>query len=137
MNIKVQYKGKRPTKGTPGSAGYDIYSAEDFTIYPDWNYKVFTGLHVSIPEGYFGLVKARSGLSFNYNIEVGAGVIDSDYTGEIKVKLYNFGVDPVGFKEGDRVAQILFLPVASVDWEEVDEFDDTARGDGGFGSTGR
>jgi dUTP pyrophosphatase len=91
---------------------------------------------MQLPVNYWGELKPRSGLAARHGLDVLAGVIDSDYTGEIKVSLINHGEDQVEIKKGDRIAQIIIQKYKS-DWMEVSEFDDTDRGSGGFGSTGK
>ena len=98
-----------------------------------------TGIAVAIPPGFAGLVLPRSGHARRHGIGVvnGPGLIDSGYRGEISVLLINHGEEAVGFGRGDRIAQLTIVPVPEVDWVEVDDLDETARGAGGFGSTGR
>ncbi|MGL4569040.1 MAG: dUTP diphosphatase [Fusobacteriaceae bacterium] len=134
MNLKI-LTGKL-TRGTEGAAGYDIYSSEDVIITHDRPVAVKTNLRIAIPQGYYGKVEARSGLSFNNHLETGAGIIDSDYRGEIKVKIINTGNIPVTLPAGSRIAQIIFMKHEVVEIEEVALLEETARGDNGFGSTG-
>lgn len=136
-----------PTRMTSGSAGYDIYSACDVTIPASrlceggtvevGRALVSTGLAVAIPPGVVGRVGSRSGLSVKQNIEAGAGWIDSDYRGELMVELKNLSSKPFQIFTGDRIAQLLLLKLADVELLEVDILDETVRGVGGFGSTGR
>lgn len=126
----------RPERATDGSAGYDICSNEDATIHPDASYQFQTGLHLGIPRDFVGLVEPRSGLSFKHKVENGAGVIDSDYRGEIKIHLYNHGKNPVHIKRGDRIAQLLIQRHETPKFVEVETLDNTERGVGGFGHTG-
>lgn len=128
-----------PTKGTEYSAGADLYSVECPTdIMPGETKKIGTGIAVEIPEGYAGLVFARSGLSCKSGLAPAnkVGVIDSDYRGEIFVFLHNHGDSPYTVRPGDRIAQIVFVPFASASFNEVDDLSETVRGEGGFGSTG-
>jgi dUTP pyrophosphatase len=135
--MKIEYTGDNiPVRSTDGSAGYDIKSTEEASIYPGTSHKFTTGLRIAIPEGYVGIVKARSGLSFNRYIEIGAGVIDSDYRGEIRVHLYNHGDTPVIIYPGDRIAQLLIQKHETPEFVYVNDINDTARGINGFGSTG-
>lgn len=100
---------------------------------------VGTGLHIAIPKGYVGIVKSRSGNAVKKWIEVGAGVIDADYRGEVKVLLHNDSDEDVVFNYGDRIAQLCIIKISEADVEPVmslDELGDTQRGEGGFGSTG-
>ena len=142
MEVKIKLlndKAKMPTRGSEKAAGYDLYSTTDATIMPHETVKVGTGLAIQPPEGYFGAIFARSGLATKFGINLGNGVavIDEDYTGEYIVALHNDSCNPVSIKEGDRIAQLVFLPYIDVKFEEVDELDKTDRGDGGFGSTGK
>lgn len=97
-----------------------------------------TGIKVAIPEGYAGFVLPRSGHAKRSGVGVvnSPGLIDSGYRGEVSVLLINHGNDPVTFRKGDRIAQLVVLPIPEVEWDEVDELDETTRGEGGFGSTG-
>jgi dUTP pyrophosphatase len=116
----------------------DVVSAEDVTIDPGARHAVATGLAVAIPQGFEIQVRPRSGLALKHGITVPntPGTIDSDYRGELKVILINHGADPFAVRRGDRVAQLVLAPVTQASWLSVDELDETARGDGGFGSTG-
>ena len=135
--MNIPYIGPFPlVRSTPGSAGYDIRTSVPATLYPGMSYKFPTGLKMAIPEGYVGLIEPRSGLSFKKSIENGAGVIDSDYRGEIRIHLYNHGNDTVFFAEGDRIAQLLIQKHEVPTFTLVDSLDQTVRGEGGFGSTG-
>jgi dUTP pyrophosphatase len=128
-----------PRYGTSGSAGIDLTAFEAGVIPPGSDMMVRTGLHFRFPEGYFGLIKARSGLSKKNKIEVGAGVIDNDYTGEVLIHLYNHGSSPFPFQKNDRIAQMLTLPYAQLEIHPVSDIAQipkTDRGDKGFGSTG-
>ncbi len=127
-----------PHYATDGAAGMDIVSAEDVTIAPGARHAVVTGLSVAIPQGYEIQVRPRSGLAFKHGITVPntPGTIDSDYRGELKVLLINHGSEDFAIARGDRVAQLVVAAVTQGAWVEVDELDATARGAGGFGSTG-
>ena len=127
-----------PHYATDGAAGMDIVSAEDVTIAPGARHAVLTGLSVAIPQGYEIQVRPRSGLAFKHGITVPntPGTIDSDYRGELKVLLINHGSEDFTIARGDRVAQLVVAAVTQGAWVEVDELDATARGAGGFGSTG-
>ncbi len=140
-------RAKLPTRMTSGSAGYDLYSACDLVIpasrlCDDGTVEVgralvSTGLALAIPPGVVGRVGARSGLSVKHNIETGAGWIDSDYRGELMVELKNLSSKPFHISTGDRIAQLLLVRLAEVELSEVDFLEETVRGEGGFGSTGR
>ena len=127
-----------PAYATAGAAGMDVMSAEDVTIAPGARHAVATGLALAIPQGYEIQVRPRSGLAFKHGITVPntPGTIDSDYRGELKVLLINHGTEDFAIARGDRVAQLVLAPVVQAAWAEVDELDATARGAGGFGSTG-
>ena len=128
-----------PAYATAGAAGMDVLSAEDVTLEPGARHAVATGLSVAIPEGYEIQVRPRSGLAFKFGVTVPntPGTIDSDYRGELKVLMINHGSDAFPIKRGERVAQLVLAPVTQAKWHEVDALDDTKRGAGGFGSTGR
>ena len=127
-----------PHYATDGAVGMDVLSAEDVTLAPGARHAVATGLSVAIPVGYEIQVRPRSGLALKHGISVPntPGTIDSDYRGEVKVILINHGAEPFAIHRGDRVAQLVLAPVTLAAWDEVVELDDTARGAGGFGSTG-
>lgn len=142
MNVKVKLlneKAKIPTKGSEKAAGYDLYSTVDTLIMPHETVKIGTGLAIQPPEGYFGAIFARSGLATKYGVRPSncTGVADEDYTGEYIVALHNDSCDPVLIKEGDRIAQLVFLPYIDVEFNKVEELNKTERGVCGFGSTGK
>jgi dUTP pyrophosphatase len=126
-----------PTKAHPGDAGWDLY-ADDVVGIDAWGaLLVPTGVAVAIPYGWCGLIRDRSSVALKQSCVVKAGVIDHGYTGEVKVLLHNLSPRPQWFNKGDRIAQLLILPVPEVKLVEVDSFEETDRGDGGFGSSGR
>jgi len=127
-----------PRYATPGAAGMDVLAAEDVTLAPGARHAVATGFSVAIPAGYEIQVRPRSGLALRHGISVPntPGTIDSDYRGELKVILINHASEAFAIARGDRIAQLVLAPVTQAAWEEVSELDDTARGTGGFGSTG-
>ena len=125
-----------PTRGTPGSAGLDLYSDHSIEIHPGQAVTINTNVAVQIPAGHVGLIWPRSGLAARHGLDVLAGVIDADYRSRIGVVLINHGVRPVTLKKGDRVAQMIIQPVAMLEPVEVESLDETVRGAGGFGSTG-
>ena len=127
-----------PRNAHIGDAAVDLHSRVDLTLQPGERSAVPTGLAVSIPRGFAGLVLPRSGHASRHGIGVvnGPGLIDSGYRGEISVLLINHGDDEVSFARGDRIAQLAIVPVPSVEWTEVESLDETERGDGGFGSSG-
>ncbi len=127
-----------PQYATEGAAGMDVVSAEDMTLAPGARHAVATGLALAIPPGYEIQVRPRSGLALKHGVSVPntPGTIDSDYRGELKVILVNHGDEPFAIRRGDRVAQLVLAPVTRATWDEVADLDETARGAGGFGSTG-
>ena len=133
---KLNEKARLPVKGSPLAAGYDLHSLEDCIVKAKSKGLVPTGLSMAIPEGYYGRVAPRSGLACKNFIDVGAGVIDSDYRGEVKVLLFNFSEEDFQIKEGDRIAQLIIEQIGLTQLEEVKDLDSTDRNEGGFGSTG-
>jgi dUTP pyrophosphatase len=133
---RLSQDAKIPLRATAGAAGFDIFSNGNYTIKPNVRCLLDTGIAMQLPNGYWGELKPRSGLAARHGLDVLAGVIDSDYTGEIKVSLINLGEHDVEIKKGDRIAQLIIQRHES-DWVEVSEFDDTDRGSDGFGSTGK
>ena len=126
-----------PTRGSDRSVGYDLYSSEDAMVpCQAGRALVGTGITVVLPEGVYGRVAPRSGLAVKHCINVGAGVIDPDYTGEIKVVLFNHGEKDFEIKKGDRIAQLVLERCETPPIEEISIVEDTERGSGGFGSRG-
>jgi dUTP pyrophosphatase len=128
-----------PSYASDGAAGLDVVAAEDLVLAPGARHAVATGFAIAIPEGYEVQVRPRSGLAFKHGITClnTPGTIDSDYRGEVKVILANLGSEPFEVRRGERVAQLVPAPVLRAAFREVDALDSTARGAGGFGSTGR
>ncbi|KAM9645676.1 deoxyuridine 5'-triphosphate nucleotidohydrolase, mitochondrial isoform 1-T1 [Trichechus inunguis] len=126
-----------PTRGSARAAGYDLYSAYDYTIPPMEKALVKTDIQVALPSGCYGRVAPRSGLAAKHFIDVGAGVIDEDYRGNVGIVLFNFGKEKFEVKKGDRIAQLICERIFYPEIEEVQVLDDTKRGSGGFGSTGK
>lgn len=139
--VKLRENAKKPTQGSLCSAGYDLYACcdEKISIEPHRVGKIPTGLSIQPPEGYFGAIFARSGLATKNGLRPAncVGVCDEDYTGEYMVALRNDTDTTQVVAPGDRVAQLVFLPYRLVVFEEVDNIGETARGAGGFGSTGK
>ena len=125
-----------PHKGTPGSAAYDIYSAQSISIPPKSQLLIHTKIAIELPDNHYGQLKSRSGLAFKHQIHVQAGVIDSDYRGEVKVLLSNESNIPFQVTTGSRIAQLLILTLPECMFEETDQLSDTIRNKAGFGSTG-
>ena len=128
-----------PAYQTPGAAGMDLRAAEDVSLQPGQRAAVSTGFRVAIDQGFEGQVRARSSLALKRGLIVpnAPGTIDSDYRGELTVLLANVGLEPVQIPRGERIAQIVIAPVVQVAVQEVTDLDETERGEGGFGSTGR
>ncbi len=145
MNVRIKKLFENatiPTYGTPFAAGADLYACidEKTDIAPGETKMVGTGIAMEIPEGYVGLVFARSGLACKKGLAPAnkVGVIDSDYRGEIKVALHNHNIsgDALSVESGERIAQISIVPYLKAEFEECDSLEDTDRGEKGFGSTG-
>lgn len=126
-----------PQKAHPSDAGYDIRTSSEFTIKSKESVSVDTGLHFAIPDGWYGLLESKSGLNANHHIVCLGGTIDSGYTGSVVVTLYNLGSEDYTFKKGDKIVQIVFMPCGNFNLKPVFKFEDTERGDNGFGSSGR
>ncbi len=128
-----------PTYATAGAAGMDVVAAESLTLAPGARHAVATGFAIAIPSGYEVQVRPRSGLALKHGVTClnTPGTIDSDYRGEVRVILANLGDAPFAVRRGDRIAQLVPAPVLRATLDEVVTLDDTVRGDGGFGSTGR
>lgn len=141
MNIKLlSDKAKIPTRGSEYAAGWDLYAAESAIISPHTTAKISTDIAIEIPEHWWGGVFARSGLATKQGLRPAncVGVIDSDYRGPIIVALHNDSDETRFVSGGDRIAQLIFLPMCYIhDWTVVDELSDTERGDGGFGHSGK
>ena len=136
MKIKLDGGAYLSERAHETDAGYDLRTPHRVVLHPHSSVTVDTGVHVQIPEGCVGFLKAKSGLNVKHDI-TGTGVIDSGYTGSIRVKLYNNGDMPHVFDVGDKLIQLVILPILTPELELVDELEDTERGSNGFGSTGR
>lgn len=136
MKIKLDPGAYMPERAHEADAGYDLRSPIKDRLYAGEAIVIDTGVHVAIPAGYAGFLKSKSGLNVKHDI-VGEGVIDSGYTGSIRVKLYNHGEESYVIEKGDKISQLVILPICTPDLELVGELEETERGDGGFGSTGR
>ena len=137
---KLDARAELPVFGSEFAAGADLRACldGDLTIAPGQTALIHTGLALEIPAGYAGLVYARSGLASKRGLAPAnkVGVIDADYRGEVMVALHNHGAEAQTVGHGERIAQLVVTPFLAVDYEEADELTDTARGAGGFGSTG-
>lgn len=131
-----------PTRAHELDAGYDLYSPVNVTLYPKWkggpdnSVVIDTGVHVQIPEGYVGDVKSKSGLMMNHDI-ITDGTVDAGYTGSIRVKLFNLGTGIYRIENGQKIAQLVIKKITTPELEVVDALEETERGSGGFGSTGK
>ena len=127
-----------PSYATGDAAGMDVLAAEEVTLPPGGRHAVATGFALAIPRGYEIQVRPRSGLALKHGISLAntPGTIDADYRGELKIIMINLGAEDFDIARGDRIAQLVLAPVVQAAWHEVAELDDTARGAGGFGSTG-
>lgn len=126
-----------PQRGSPHAAGYDLFANETIFIPPNTRRIVSTGICLDIPEGFYGQIAPRSGLAVKHGIMTMAGIIDSDYRGEIKVVLHNADNNATFYiMTGDRIAQLIFKQFQTCEFETVPELSNTVRADGGFGSTG-
>lgn len=142
LKVKLDPGAKMPTRAHETDAGFDLYSPVDAYVRAfrgnygqECSATIDTGVHIEIPRGYAGLLKSKSGLNVKNGL-TNEGVIDAGYTGSIVVKLYNHGVEPVYIRAGQKISQLLLVPVFTPELELVDELEETERGDGGFGSTG-
>ena len=136
--IKLDSELPTPGHAHPGDGGVDLYARENVQLEPEAWTMVPTGIAVAIPDGYAGLVVPRSGLAARLGVGVvnGPGLVDAGYRGEIKVILINHGPEPLELQRGERIAQLVVMPVVEQIFVEVDELPDSRRGEGGFGSTG-
>lgn len=136
MKIILDNGARMPTKAHRADAGFDLYSRETVIIPARESTTFDTGVHMQIPEGFVGFLKSKSGLNVKHGI-TSEGVIDSGYTGSIVVKLYNHSGKDYKIQIGDKISQIVLLPIAMTDLELVKEFEMSERGNNGFGSSGR
>ena len=139
INYMLDEGAFEPLHGHTADAGFDLRLPERYdniTIGPKNSIIIDTGVHFEIPEGYVGFIKSKSGLNLNKGLTA-EGVIDSGYTGSVVVKLYNHSIGESTFNAGDKITQIVFLPIPQVELNKVDSFAETDRGNNGFGSTGR
>lgn len=142
LHVKVVNKGKQllPQYATPQSAGMDLRAniEEPFLLHPGERHLFPTGLHIQLPDGYEGQIRPRSGLAIKHGISMVncVGTLDSDYTGDVGVILINHSDQCFEINPGERIAQLVIAPIVQCVWDEVNELDDTERGDGGFGHSG-
>jgi dUTP pyrophosphatase len=137
IKVKLDNGAYMPTRAHGDDAGLDIY-ARDFDIVPARGSAFFdTGVHIEIPRGYVGFIKSKSGLNVKYGVTSADGTIDAGYMGSVGVKLYNNSTKDYTVRRGDKISQIVILPIVTPEPVEVDELEATERGTDGFGSTGR
>ena len=136
MKIMLDNGAKMPTKAHRADAGFDLYSRETVIVSAKESATFNTGVHMQIPEGFVGFLKSKSGLNVKHGI-TSEGVIDSGYTGSIVVKLYNHSGKDYKVQIGDKISQIVLLPILITDLELVKDFENSERGNNGFGSSGR
>lgn len=136
VKVKLDPGAVMPTKANDTDAGFDLYSRTDMYLRPNDSYTFDTGAHIQIPKGYAGLIKSRSGMNIKHSITC-EGVIDAGYTGSIRVKLRNESGSFYDVEAGDRIAQLVIVPIPELELVEVDELDGSDRGDNGFGSSGK
>lgn len=136
MNIVLDDGATIPARAHETDAGYDLCAIGDRLIAAQSSAVIDTGVHIQLPKGYAGLLVSKSGLNVKHDI-TSTGLIDSGYTGSIKVKLYNHGLKPYQVNDGDKISQLVILKVASPDLVIATSLEDTERGNNGFGSTGR
>lgn len=136
MKIKLDAGAFIPVRAHDTDAGADLRSPVDALIPPGSSRVIDTGVHIQLPHGYVGMLKSKSGLNVKHDI-TSEGVIDEGYTGQIKVKLYNFSDYPYAIERGDKITQLVIIPCEYMDFDVVEELDDSERGGEGFGSTGK
>lgn len=124
-----------PTRAHKNDAGLDLYAMEDYNIFPGTSHSFDTGVHVAVPVGYVGLLTSKSGMML-HNECTSRGTIDSGYVGSIRVVLFNHSRNVVKIEAGQKISQLVLLPIITPEIELVDSLDDTERGSAGFGSTG-
>lgn len=133
---RLNENAKLPTRGSDQAAGYDLYATENCIIQPGRRAVIPTGISIQLPHGTYGRIAPRSGLAVKNGIQVGAGVVDRDYTGEIKVVLFNHDKNAYVIHPGYRIAQLVLEMCMTPEVEEIKELEETERGEAGFGSTG-
>ena len=136
MNIILDPGAFIPEFAHKTDAGADLRSPIETVVPAHGSVVIDTGVHVEIPEGYVGMLKSKSGLNVKHNL-IGEGVIDCGFMGSIRVKLYNLGDTDYQIQRGDKIIQLVIMPCVYCEFTEVEQFADSERGDGGFGSTGR
>ncbi|OAQ72707.1 dUTP pyrophosphatase [Pochonia chlamydosporia 170] len=133
---KLSDKARLPTRGSAFAAGYDVYASKETVIPARGKVLVDTDISIAVPAGTYGRIAPRSGLASKHFIDTGAGVIDADYRGQVKILLFNHAETDFEIKEGDRIAQLIIERIYTPEVVEVQELEESVRGAGGFGSTG-
>ena len=136
MKVKLDSGAYMPERAYATDAGADLRTPYSVMVEPKGSVVIDTGVHIELPPNTVGMLKSKSGLNVKHGI-TSEGVIDVGYTGSIRVKLYNHSDKPYEFKNGDKITQLVIMPILTPTFEQVEEFEDTERGNGGFGSTGR
>lgn len=136
MKVKLETWAYMPERAHPTDAGADLRTPHDVTVMPKGSVVINTGVHIELPPNTVGMLKSKSGLNVKYGI-TSEGVIDVGYTGSIAVKLYNHSDQPCELKAGDKITQLVVMPILTPTFELAEVLEETERGNGGFGSTGR
>lgn len=136
MKITLDEGAIMPQRAHKQDAGLDLFSREEKVILPGESAVFDTGVHVELPAGTFGKLESKSGLYIKYDIICAGGTLDEGYTGSIHVKLYNMGTKPYMVRKGQKIVQMVVIPILSPELELVDHLEETERGSNGFGSTG-
>ncbi|MCX6785349.1 MAG: dUTP diphosphatase [Candidatus Komeilibacteria bacterium] len=140
MKVKIKKLNaavKLPSYAHPGDAGLDLYSLEDYELRPGERHIFFSGFALEFPNGYVAKVFDKGGLPKNYGLHALGGVFDAGYRGEYNVNLVNLGQEPYQIKKGDKIAQLVILPCEHAEFEETEALEESQRGEGRFGSSGR
>jgi dUTP pyrophosphatase len=136
MKVKLDKGAYMPERAHELDAGFDLRTPTREVLHPHSSIVIDTGVHVELPVGSVGMLKSKSGLNVHHNI-TGEGVLDCGYTGSIVAKLYNHGNAPYVFQRGDKIIQLVIMPILAPELELVEELEETERGSSGFGSSGR
>ena len=138
MNVQLlSIHSRVPTRASAHAAGYDLYTPKAFSLLPGESEIIDLKIALEIAPGWFGKIESRSSLGFKHDVFAFGGVIDSDYRGSVNIKLFHLGQQPLHVAQGHRVAQLVLLPCGQVSVNQVEAVAPTARGQGGFGSTGK
>lgn len=136
MKVMLEYGATMPTRAHETDAGLDLYSKEEAVVPGRGSWDFDTGVHVEIPVGYVGMIKSKSGLMVQHGL-LSEGVVDSGYVGSIRVKLFNHSPNDYYVMKGQKISQLVILPIITPELELVDSLEDTERGANGFGSSGK